>query len=111
MIFSKIVMTIQYSENLPAQIVKLERRFRRNASYSESWRGQRDCWPNHCCKKPVQRREQTSRATSAVDVIFSRTKQTISSRRASQARVHTFTPRRCFTQGCREQSCRLSMPV
>src|SRR6266481_10151046 len=50
MIFSKIVMTIQYSENLPAQIVKLERRFRRNASYSESWRGQRDCWPNHCCK-------------------------------------------------------------
>src|SRR5947208_9420333 len=59
----------------------------------------------------LQRSEQSSRGRSVFEVSFSRTKQTISARRASQARVHVFTPRRCFTQDCSEQSCRLSTPV
>ena len=45
-----------------------------------------------------QRTEQSNRAKSGADVSLSRTKQTISSRSASQARVHVLTPRRCFTQ-------------
>src|SRR5438309_8735860 len=38
-------------------------------------------------------------------------KQTISSRKASQARVQTRVQRKCFTQACNEQSCKLSTPV
>src|SRR5437773_5514786 len=58
-----------------------------------------------------QRSEQSSRSRSVVDISFSRTKQTSYARKASHARVHVFTPRRCFTQDCSEQSCRLSTPV
>src|SRR5207249_10791489 len=59
----------------------------------------------------LQRSEQSIRARPVVDISFSRTKQTISARKASHARVHVFTPRRCFTQDCSEQNCRLSTPV
>src|SRR5207248_9919301 len=41
----------------------------------------------------------------------SRMKQTISSRKASHARVQTRVQRKCFTQACNEQSCKLSTPV
>src|SRR5204863_9060353 len=100
-----------YSENLGAQIANLGRGFRRYHRVWSNWGGWRDCLPNLLLQKPIQRTEQSRRATPVVDAIFSRKKQTISSRRASQARVHTCTPSRCFTQDCSEQSCKLSMPV
>src|SRR2546427_6781122 len=62
-------------------------------------------WPT------FQRSEQSNRGESLAVVSLSRTKQTISWRSASQARVHVLTPRRCFTQDCSEQSRRLSAPV
>src|SRR6266849_5078081 len=61
---------------------------------------------------PNQRSEHFSRSiVVVVDVSRSRMKQTISSRKESQARVQVFTPRKCFTQACSEQSCKLSTPV
>src|SRR5205823_8972661 len=62
-------------------------------------------------ERRAERAGTLSTAGSIADVSFSRTKQTISSRNASQVRVHVFTPRRCFTQGCSEQSTRLSEPI
>src|ERR1700693_688463 len=57
-----------------------------------------------------QRSEHFNRSLE-VDVSRSRMKQTISSRKESHARVQTRVQRKCFTQACNEQSCRLSTPV
>src|SRR5437588_704756 len=57
-----------------------------------------------------QRNEHFKRSL-VVTVSRSRMKQTISSRKESQARVQTLVQRRCFTHGCKEQSCKLSTPV
>src|SRR5437016_14549281 len=57
-----------------------------------------------------QRSEHFKRSL-VVAVSRSRMKQTISSRKASHARVQTLVQRKCFTQACNEQSCKLSTPV
>src|SRR6266480_6181157 len=56
-------------------------------------------------------RSEHFRRSLVVVVSRSRMKQTISSRKESQARVQTRVQRKCFTHGCKEQSCRLSTPV
>src|SRR5439155_19674548 len=56
-------------------------------------------------------RSEHFRRSLVVVVSRSRMKQTISSRKESQARVQTRVQRKCFTHGCNEQSCRLSTPV
>src|SRR5712691_1763230 len=57
-----------------------------------------------------QRKQDFSRSL-LVNVNRSRTKQTISSRSISHARVHIFTPRKCFTQAGREQNWISFTPV
>src|SRR2546430_12575496 len=54
--------------------------------------------PSRCITQDFQCTEQFSRAKSVAGVSLARTKQPISSRGASQARVQVFTPRRCFTR-------------
>src|SRR5438876_801233 len=100
MIFSKMVMTFLKLGSV------------RNRSQCKSAQSDVDSNMKSWMQKgSLQRSEQSNRGKSVAAINFSRTKQTISSRNASQARVHIFTPRRCFTHDCNEQSCRLSAPV
>src|SRR5882724_7537937 len=62
-------------------------------------------------KHKDHRNEQSSRSSPSVNVSFSRTKQTISSRSESQARDQILRPRRCFTHACSETRCKVSVPV
>src|SRR5438477_349517 len=53
----------------------------------------------------VLRSEHFNSGKSFAAESFSRTKQTISARRTSQARDQTRVPRRCFTQGLSATNC------